>query len=108
MGAATAPNGHEAEIRAIIFQEGGIYVGQCLEYDIAAQSNDLASLLDKLELAVDAEFQTCLEKGCVARECISPAPVYYHSLWDKRAVTLARVGTPEAGKSINYALAQAA
>jgi len=110
MSAAQGPHGEEHEIRAIIFREGDVYVGQCLEYDIAAQAPDLDSLLDRLELAVEAEFATCEEQACAPHKCISPAPVYYHQLWDRRSIMLQQVhvGTPEGRKPLNFAFAKAA
>jgi hypothetical protein len=110
MGAAQGPNGEEPEIRAIIFRDGDVYVGQCLEYDIAAQASDLESLIDRLELTVEAEFATCEENGGVAHKCISPAPVYYHDLWERRSVLLqqVRVSTPVGRKPLNLAFAKAA
>ena len=35
MNRATAPNGSETHIRAIVFKEGDFFVAQCLEYDIS-------------------------------------------------------------------------
>ncbi len=110
MSAAQGPNGEELEIRAIIYREGDVYVGQCLEYDIAAQAADLELLLDKLELTVEAEFATCEERGGEPRECISPAPNYYHDLWERRSLLLkqVRVTAPEGRKPLSFAFAKAA
>jgi hypothetical protein len=108
MAAATAPTGNEAEIRAIVFKEGDMYVGQCLEYDIAAQAPDLEALLDRLELTVEAEFATCAETGTTPHDCISPAPVYYHSLWEKRSVLLKQMHVSAPGRTLSFALAKAA
>ena len=110
MSAAKAPNGTETEIRAIVFKENGAYVGQCLEYDIAAQASNIEALIDQLDLAVEAEFATCFAMGKKPHECIGPAPIYYHALWDAAEVKLMRVNvkTPVDGKTLTLALAKAA
>ena len=105
MAAPVAPNGRETEIRAIVFRDGDVYVGQCLEYDIAAQAKDLSALLDRLELTVEAEFATCAALKRETKNCISPAPVYYHNLWDSASLTLQRVNV---STPLNYRMAKAA
>ena len=109
---AVAPTGGETHIRAIVYREGKNYVAQCLEYDIAAQAGDLNVLLDRLHLTVEAEFAACVGIGKEARACISPAPNYYHGLWDKRSVSLERIHVPAPQTSsrfeIQAALATAA
>jgi hypothetical protein len=106
MAAAQAPNGDEKTIRAIVFKEGEMYIGQCLEYDIAAQAVDLDTLVDRLELTIEAEFAYCTEAGVTPKDCISPAPNYYHALWDRASLTLAKIGvrTP----ALTLAMARAA
>ena len=55
MSRATAPNGDETHIRAIVFKEGEFYVAQCLEYDISAQSATIEGVIDRLELTLEAD-----------------------------------------------------
>ncbi len=105
MSSATAPNGTETAIRAIVFKEGDVYVAQCLEYDIAAQAKDIAPLLDRLALTLEAEFATCEARGMAPLDCIAPAPNYYHGLWAKRTVDLARTNVPLPGPAIQFAMA---
>lgn len=94
MTVATAPNGGETTIRAIVFKDGEKYVAQCIEYDIACQADTIADLIDRLDLTIEAEFATCEERGKRTKDCIAPAPNYYHQLWEKRAVELTRVNRP--------------
>ena len=106
MSNAKSPNGSEDAIRAIVFRAGDSYVAQCIEYDIAVQSADLASLVDRLQLTLEAEFVTCEERGKVPRDCIIPAPNYYHELWAKRTVELKRINVPVAqGPVVQIAMA---
>jgi hypothetical protein len=109
MSAVATPNGNEPTIRAIVFKEGDFYVAQCLEYDIAAQGTDLEAAIDRLELTVEAEFETCALDGKAPKDCICPAPNYYHQLWDARSLELTRVAveSPHAA-TLSFALAKAA
>lgn len=89
--------GDEATIRAIVFKEDSLYIAQCLEYDICVQGQTIPSLLDRLDLTVEAEFATCRLAGKHPRDMICQAPNYYHSLWEKRSVQLKRISisTPD-------------
>jgi hypothetical protein len=91
MTRATAPNGDETHIRAIVFKDGDFFVAQCLEYDVSAQSMTIDGVIDRLELTLEAEFEACETVGKNPKECIGPAQNYYHGLWDKRTLNVARV-----------------
>ena len=110
MASAKTPNGTEKNLRVIVFREGDVYVAQCIEYDIAAQGATIESVIDRLELTIDAEFAFCGEDGKEPRESISPAPVYYHKLWEDRMFNINRavVATPGIAPAVEYALAKAA
>lgn len=86
----TARSGDEKAIRAIVFKEGDLYIAQCLEYDICVQSSTIPTLMDRLDLTVEAEFETCRLADKAPHEMICQAPNYYHSLWEKRTVNLSR------------------
>ena len=81
----TPPNGTEARVRTIVFREEGMYVAQCLEYDIAVQAPDVDLVLDRLKLTLEAELEMCREEDKDLADCISPAPNYYHGLWERRS-----------------------
>ena len=107
MSRATAPKGHETQIRAIVFKEGDFYIAQCLEYDISAQAPAIEAVIDRLELTIEAEFEACEEAGKEANKCILPAPNYYHGLWEKRSLAVQRVSVeaPERPYNLQFALA---
>lgn len=109
MAKASSPTGNEFEIRAVVFREGDCYVAQCIEYDIAAQGIELEEALDRLELTVEAEFEACAEIGKQPKDCINPAPNYYHGLWDQGSYAIQRKGVeaPNATK-LRFAFAKAA
>lgn len=81
-------------VRAIVFREGDMYVAQCLELDICAQARDVASVLDRLDLTIEAECAMRVEGGKEPFDGICPAPNYFHDLWEKRSVNLTRVNVP--------------
>ena len=74
-------------LRAIVFKDSDKYVAQCIEHDISAQADDLRTLIDRLELTVQAELEMRAEAGEDGLSKIAPAPAYYASLWDKEEVS---------------------
>ena len=72
-------------IRVIAFREGGLWVAQCLEYDIGAQAPDLDTLQSRFRMAVMAELQTSAERGVELFAGIDPAPEHFHRLWERRS-----------------------
>lgn len=109
MATATGPNGTETHIRTVVYREGDVYVAQCLEYDISTQASDLDTLLERIDLAIDAECAMCADMGLPPLEGIAPAPNYFHDLWDKRSVSLTKITTPvHQHLTVEIALAKAA
>jgi hypothetical protein len=94
MTAATGSNGELEHIRVIVYREGEVYVAQCLEHDIATQGSDITGVLARLELTIDAECAVSKEAGGQAFDNIPAAPNYFHTLWDKRSLTLTHVKMP--------------
>lgn len=94
MSAATSSNGELQHIRVIVYREGDVYVAQCLEHDIATQGAGIPAALDRLDLTIDAECAVSKEAGGRAFCDIPSAPNYFHTLWDKRSMTLAHVKMP--------------
>jgi|GraSoiStandDraft_11_1057310.scaffolds.fasta_scaffold1097691_1 hypothetical protein len=94
MTAATASNGELEHLRVIVYREGDVYVAQCLEHDIATQGSDIPAALERLDLTIDAECAISKETGGKAFERIPSAPNYFHTLWDKRSMTLTHVHLP--------------
>jgi hypothetical protein len=94
MSTASAPNGDEPHIRAIVFKEGAFYIAQALEYDISAQSATIGGVIDRLELTLEAEFEACEAEGKSTKDCIGPAQNYYHDLWGDQSLKIERVKVP--------------
>jgi len=98
------PNGSESHVRAIVYRDSGLYIAQCIEHDIAAQGEDIEDVMAKLDLTIEAEMAACEERGLVLKDCIAPAPAYFHGLWAKANVKLTSVELP----AVNFMLAKAA
>ncbi len=75
----------ETAIRIIVFNDGGAWVAQCLEYDICAQADDLEELRDRIDATIEAERDYTRSKGKEAFEGIGPAPKHFADMWEKRS-----------------------
>jgi hypothetical protein len=89
---ATAQSAQDGlkEVRVVVFHEEGMYVAQCLEYDIATQAPDIEAVLDRLDLTIEAECQMSMEETGKTLNGIAPAPIYFHQLWEKGSVAITR------------------
>jgi hypothetical protein len=109
MATATSGNADMEHIRVIVYPEGDLFVAQCLEVDIATQARDIPTLLERLDLTIDAECSLSRDNGAEALNRIAPAPNYFHELWEKRSVTLSHLHIPVRQHfEIEVALAKAA
>ncbi len=73
------------KIRAVVFQDGGMWVGQCLEYDIGAQADSLEKLDRYLEIAIAATRRESRERSGKEFAGVPPAPEHFRKLWERRA-----------------------
>jgi hypothetical protein len=72
------------EIRAVLFQEIGWWVAQCLEYDIAVQARTQEDLFQKLERALIGYLVLSLKKkGSHSLEWMPPAPRRYWEMYER-------------------------
>ncbi len=91
-----------ARLRVVIFQEGGRWVAQCLEYDIGAQAASMDKLHERLVVALEAERQESMARNGKPFAGIAPAPEYFHRLWEKRLGRFEPAGPVE--PNIEFAL----
>jgi hypothetical protein len=75
----------QMRIRAILFRDSDLWVGQCIEYDIGAQAKTLTELHKKLELTVMFELHESLKRHGVPFKGIDPAPGRFADMWNKQA-----------------------
>jgi hypothetical protein len=104
MSIARGPTDDMDSLRAVVFREDDLYVAQCLEQDISVQAPDLNTLIDRLELAVDAECALSME--LTGKPFSGPAaPVYFHTLWEKGSLAITRHSVAVNGLKIEAKLA---
>jgi|SRR6185436_19031520 len=71
------------EIRAVLFQEVGWWVAQCLEHDIAAQARTKEALLHELERLLIGYLLVGRNKGRLPFEGMPPAPRRYWEMYER-------------------------
>jgi hypothetical protein len=72
-------------IRIIVFHDNGMWVAQCLEYDIGAQAADIDTLNARFDVVLRAELKESTEKHGKPFSGIDPAPERFHQMWERRA-----------------------
>ncbi len=80
------------QISAVLFEEGGWWAAQCLEYDIAAQARTLADLRYELERVLLSHVVVATELGRAPFEGLGPAPQRF---WDMYAASSMRIESDE-------------
>lgn len=72
----------QMKLRVLIRQEHGIFVAQCLEYDIGAQASSLEELKSRFEMTLQAELQETMQRHNVPFHGIPEAPSEFFRLWN--------------------------
>jgi hypothetical protein len=106
MATATAGNDDLEHLRVIVYPEGDGFIAQCLEKDIATQAGDIPTLLERLDLTIDAECAMSRDRDETPFSQIGAAPNYFHDLWEKRSVMLTRLHVPVGHLKMEVGLAQ--
>lgn len=70
-------------IRAVLFEEAGVWCAQCLEHDIAAEADTFQSLKLELEYVLSVQAERSLEKGELPFASIPPAPAKFFRLYEQ-------------------------
>ena len=73
------------KIRIVAFQDGDMWIAQCLEYDIGAQAESLEKLYERLSDAIEAERAESLDRQGQEFAGIPESPERFHKLYEKRA-----------------------
>jgi len=89
----TLPELHS--IRAVVFQEDGWWIGQCLEVDLATQTRRLEDLPAELERLIAVQIVASAEAGIVAFTGLTAAPRRFWEMYDRAKSRLepVRLGT---------------
>ncbi|HMR33960.1 MAG TPA: hypothetical protein PKA13_21535 [Geminicoccaceae bacterium] len=70
-----------AAVRAVVFQEGDVWVAQCLEYDICAQANTVNEAKARLLATIRFEYEQTLTDSGVPFAGIDRAPRQFEEMW---------------------------
>lgn len=96
-------------IRVLIIPEDGMFVAQCVEYDIGAQAKDIPTLRRRFNAVFSADIEESVRRHGVPFAGIDRAPVCYEHMWDAAGKELTHIGTSDAIPSnsphVSYELA---
>ncbi len=67
----------DTPLRVVLFREGPYWLAQGLEHDLGVQAGNLRDLVARFELLLHLEANTL--------HSLPPAPVYFQSLWGRKA-----------------------
>lgn len=68
-------------IKAVLFQEGDWWVGQCLDHDIVAQAKSVKDLAYEIQKAVIGHIVVSRQEGLVPFASLPKAPAQYWELF---------------------------
>ena len=70
-------------LRVVILEEKdtGLFVAQCLDYDICTQAGTIEQVKERFALQLEAERQMSLEDSGEEFADIPEAPSFFHDLW---------------------------
>ena len=69
-------------IRAIAYRHGDRWIGQCLEFDLAAQADTRDKILDELARVVEPHVEASRENGVEPFVNLPRAPNLYFQMFD--------------------------
>jgi hypothetical protein len=69
-------------ISAVLYEQGGSWIAQCLEYDITTQAHSLPELQYELERVVFSHIIASLEEGRPPFEGLKGAPQRFWRMWE--------------------------
>jgi hypothetical protein len=89
------------EVSVVAFQEGDLWVAQCVEFDIAAHAADLTNLHAALERAVIQNICINAELGRQGLDGIDPAPERFKALFERSKIDIRRRARPSRARDAN-------
>jgi hypothetical protein len=72
----------DLNLRAVLFQEEGWWVAQCLEYALAAQARTQADVVYEIERLLVGRILIGAEKGCLPFAGLPPAPRRFWKMFE--------------------------
>lgn len=70
-------------LHAVVFKSGDLWVGQCLEYDIAGQAKTPQDVSYQLERSIVAHVVIAGTEGMAPFENVPPAPDRYWKMYER-------------------------
>ena len=67
----------KSDIRIIVYEEDGQFIGQCLEFDICTQAGTDELLRERMDCLLEVEIAEMTKCGQV----IAAAPEFFHDMW---------------------------
>lgn len=65
------------DLRIVVYEEDGMYVAQCLEYDICTQASDKETLQERMNCLLEIEAEEMDRTG----QQVDRAPERFHKMW---------------------------
>lgn len=72
----------QEQVRVIVFEDDGVYVAQCLEYDICAFAGDMETLRRRFAGLFAFEHNLSIERNGAPFAGIDQAPQNFHDMWN--------------------------
>ncbi len=73
------------KLRIIAFQEGDVWIAQCVDYDICAQGRDLTTVRERMFALLQAEMAYTFEKYGKEFHGIDAYPDFYEVMFNSYA-----------------------
>jgi len=80
-------------VHAVVFQEDGWWIGQCLEIDLATQARRLEDLPGELERLLAVQLAASAEAGIAPFAGLMPAPRRFWDMYERAKSRLEPVAT---------------
>lgn len=88
------------EVNVVAFQEGDLWVAQCVEYDIAAFAKSLPELPRAFERAVAANLCANADLGRRDLESVPVSPPHFKAMFDAAQLDVKPTEKPTAGQRL--------
>ena len=75
------------DLRVVVYKEDGMFVAQCLEYDICAQAPDKDLLRERMDCLLECEMTEMEKTG----QHLDAAPERFHNMWGTGSPTYKEV-----------------
>src|SRR5690606_17850928 len=74
---------YDANLRVVVFQDEGVHIAQCLEYDIAAHGDSPEQALQAFQQAVTRNIIVAQHLNTAPLANLPEAPAEFFAMWDR-------------------------